>query len=141
MNNRSYSAVRLTSSPGAGQRSMRWMTSTASGGRAQPGPPGAASRVPTARAGKPSRTVRAGWVSRCLTHAPARTIDSGPTVLKNDGGRLDDRAPADGAAVDHGAGPDDDVVLDDQLVVGEQGAGPRSPGSARASRCARGRAS
>src|SRR5215210_5690580 len=66
-----------------GQRSMRRITSTASGGNAHPGRPGAAVRVSTACAGKPSRTLRGAWVSRCLTQAPARTIDSAPTVLKS----------------------------------------------------------
>src|SRR4051812_17497321 len=57
-------------------------------------------------------------------------LDAGPGPddgLRSDGaevaddrGGLDDGAAADVAAVDHGGGPEDDVVLDDQLVVGEQ---------------------
>lgn len=40
--------------------------------------------------------------------------------VADDGGGLHDAAAPDVAAVDHGAGPDDDVVLDDQLVVRQQ---------------------
>ena len=89
---------------------------------AHEGRSGGASRVPTTWAGKPSRIDRAGKRSRCLTHAPARTSEPAPTpaVVADDRGRLDHGAGLDVAAVDHRPRADDDVVLDDQLVVGQQ---------------------
>src|SRR3954464_9539273 len=140
MNSRSYSDVRVMSTPEGVpvgsvdrdgglrcQRSMRRMTSTASEGSAHPGRPGAAVRLSTARAGNPSSTLRRGGVARCLAGAllDARSgaddgLRPGGAEVADDRGGLDDAASADVAAVDHGAGPDDDVVLDDQLLVRQQ---------------------
>ena len=47
-------------------------------------------------------------------------ILSRSTMATDDRGGLDDGAGTEVAAVDHRAGPDDHVVLDDELVVGQQ---------------------
>src|SRR4051812_25054454 len=120
MNNRSYSAVRLTSSPGSGrdQRSTRWMMSTACGGRA----PARAAQVqrrgspPLGREAVENGPGRVGVALLDARSGPDDRLRPDSAEVADDGGRFDDRASADGAAVDHGAGPDDDVVLDDQLV-------------------------
>src|SRR5215210_5053325 len=51
---------------------------------------------------------------------PDDGLSADPAEVADDRGGFDDGAGAEVAAVDHRAGPDDDVVLDDELVVGQQ---------------------
>src|SRR5262249_20250577 len=60
---------------------------------------------------------------RALLDDGARADDAAPpepAEVADDRARLDERAGAEVAAVDHAARPDDDVVLEDELVVREE---------------------
>lgn len=86
-----------------------------------PGPVGR-ERRPTSRS-DPRKPVEHGSVldaARCFTHAPARSADSRPTLLSRIRWRARRPLPRKAAAVDRRAGTDDDVVVDDEFVVGQQ---------------------
>ena len=107
--------VRVTARPGGVWAGRRGRTP-------RPGRDGAASSVPTWSAGKPSSTAPVAEPGALLDARPGADDRPGAdqAAVAHDRAGLDDGAGADVAAVDHRARADDHVVVDDQLVVGQQ---------------------